>query len=770
MKRFQIALMSAGIVTAAPGIAQDRGSLPMPSPAFDGVMAENVRDGRPGNAAPVRAPQGAPNIFLMMSDDVGFAMSSAFGGPVGTPNFDRLAAQGQRYNRFHTTGICSPSRAALLTGRNHHAAGVGWLSDIPSPYPGYGGRILPETATIAEVLKLNGYSTAMFGKHHNTPSGERSEAGPFDAWPTGLGFDYFHGFIAGDIDQYSPILYRGIHRIESEDAKGKLLDEKLADDVIRWVHNQKAGTPDKPFFVYLAPGSTHAPHQAPPAYIARFKGQFDKGWDKVREESWHRQIAAGIIPKDTQLTPRPAAIPAWDTLTAAQKAFAARSMEVAAAQLAFQDEQIGRILAELERMGQLDNTVVAMALGDNGASAEVGIAGSINELRAMRQGESEAWMHANTAKLGGPDTYGSYPAGWTWAMNTPLRWTKQYASFLGGIRNGMILSWKGHVAHPGGICSQFAHLNDMAPTFLEAAKLPAPTTVHGVKQKPMDGKSLVASLDTCDADKTRTQYFEIGGKIGLYHDGWFLSGDDGRAAWQDLPPGGDQAVTHWTLYDLAHDFSQSTDLSAREPARLQKMLALWKDEAIRNNVFPLDHRFGMTRGASMLRGAPTKHFELWGKDVSIPTTTPPIPIARSFTLNADLDLASASASGVILAYGSKFGGWSLYLDQGRPAFVGARSTDPQEISNVMATHALPGGATKLTMRFAVEKAGGPALVTLSADGKELASVHLPTSLLLAAGNGESLDIGRDLGVPVTRYRTPRGMIEGDIKRVSVDFD
>jgi arylsulfatase len=771
MKRRLAAWLAASALLAGQAQAQDRTLLPVPTAPFDGRAAENVLDAKPGTPRTVRAPQGAPNVFLMMSDDVGFAMSSAFGGPVPTPNFERLAAQGQRYNRFHTTGICSPSRAALLTGRNHHNAGVGWLSDVPSPFPGYGGRILPETASIAQILRLNGYSTAMFGKHHNVLSNERSEAGPFDAWPTGLGFEYFYGFVTGDIDQYSPTLFRGVQRVEGEDAKGKLLDARLADDMIRWVHNQKAGAPDKPFLMYLAPGSTHAPHQAPPEYIARFKGKFDAGWDMIREQTWRRQLAAGIIPKGSQLTPRPAEIPVWDSFTPGQKAFAARSMEVAAAQLVYQDEQIGRVLDELRRMGELDNTVVAMVLGDNGASAEAGPKGTINELRGMGgHDEDEAWMQANTDKLGGADTYGSYPAGWTWAMNTPLRWTKQYASMLGGIRNGMILSWQGHAAKPGAVCSQFAHLNDLAPTILEAAGLPAPTSVYGVQQKPMDGNSLLPSLAACDAAKSRTQYFEVGGKIGLYHDGWFLSGDDGRMAWENTPPGGDRPQIKWSLYDLTSDFSQSSDLAAKEPARLQAMLALWKQEAERNNVFPLDHRFAMARVAGSLRGSGRKHFDLWGKDVSIPTTTEPLPILRSITLNADLRLDSDAASGAVVSYGSKFGGWSLYLEQGRPAFVGVRSTDPREISRVVTDQALPQGSTKLTMRFAVEKMGGPATVTLSANGTELGQVRLPTSMLLAAGNGETLDIGRDLGVTVTDYRTPHGGIEGDIPHVSIDFD
>lgn len=776
MKRqFAWALTAATMAIAGAAHGQvDRTVLPIPAAPFDGTIAENVLDARGMAQPPIRAPQGAPNVFVMMSDDVGFAMSSAFGGPVPTPNLDRLAAQGQRYNRFHTTGICSPSRAALLTGRNHHGAGVGWLSDVPSPFPGYGGRILPETATIAEVLRHNGYSTAMFGKHHNLPANERSEAGPFGGWPTGLGFDYFYGFVSGDSDQYAPILYRGIQRVDRDgdsEGDGRLLDGRLADDAIRWIHNQKAAAPDRPFLVYMAPGSTHAPHQAPAEYIARFKGKFDAGWDIQRERTWRRQLAMGIIPKGTKLTPRPEDIPAWDSLTAGQKAFAARTMEVAAAQLAYQDAQIGRVLAELQRMGELENTLVALVIGDNGASAEAGPRGTINELRSMgRHDESEAWMEANIDRLGGPMTYESYPAGWSWAMNTPLRWTKQYASFLGGIRNGMILSWQGHVVHPGAVCDQFAHLVDIVPTVLEAAHLPMPATVDGVHQKPLDGESLLPSLAACDGAKPRTQYFEIGGKVGLYHDGWFLSGDDGRKAWENLPPGGARPPMQWSLYDLTRDFSQSTDLSAKEPARLQAMMALWKQEAARNDVFPLDHRFGMARGAAMMRGSGRKHFDFWGKDVSLPANSEPVPIARSFTLTADLVLDGESSSGAVFAFGSRFGGWSLYLDKGRPAFVAARSTDPDEITRVVADKALPSGATKLTMRFAVDAPGGPATVTLRSDGAPLASVRLPTSMLMAAGNGETMDVGRDLGVPVTDYATPQGRIEGDVPHVTLDFD
>ena len=771
-KRSTLAAAGALLLSGTSAFAQaDRSVLPIPAPPFDGTIAENVADSRPATPHPVRAPQGSPNVFLMMSDDVGFAMSSAFGGPVPTPNFERLAQSGQRYNRFHTTGICSPSRAALLTGRNSHNAGVGFLSDQPMGYPGYGGRILPETATIAQVLRLNGYSTAMFGKHHNAPGADRSAAGPFDAWPTGLGFEYFFGFIHGDVDQFSPILHRGASQVDPGEGKGELLDHRFASDIIRWLHNQKAAAPGKPFLVYFAPGSTHAPHQAPQEYIARFEGLFDMGWDRMREATHRRQLAAGIIPKGTRLTPRAASMPAWNSLSAEQQAFAARSMEVAAAQLAYQDEQVGRVIEDLRRMGELDNTLIALIQGDNGASGEAGPRGTINELRSVNVlDEDEAWLMANTGELGGPRSYGNYPVAWAWAMNTPLPMVKQYASQLGGVRNGMILSWGNRVANPGGTCGLFGHLIDIAPTVLEAANLPAPAIVLGARQKPMDGQSLLPSLSACDAARPRTQYFEIAGKVSLYHDGWYLSGENGRDSWLAEAPGGSRPQVTWSLYNLDRDFSQSTDLAGREPARLKQMQELWRQEARRNNVFPLEHRFGAARTGIMGHGLQQKHFDFWGKDVSLPAMTGPFLAARPFTLNADLVLDKPDASGAILAWGSWFGGWSLYLDRGRPGFAWARSTDPNEMAKVTATRALPQGASKLTMRFAPQGPGKGALVVLGSGGEELARVTTPQAMLMPSGGGETLDVGRDLGVPVTDYATPQGTIEGDVPHVTIDFD
>jgi arylsulfatase len=646
LRRSAVAL---ALFAASPAFAQaNRTELPIPPAPFGGRIAENVYDSTPATARPLRAPQGAPNVLLFMSDDVGFGMASSFGGPVPTPNFDRLASAGQRYNRFHTTGVCSPSRASVLTGRNHHAVGNGHVSDLAAGYPGYRGFISRETVTIAQTLRLNGYGTAMFGKHHNLPPGEDSPAGPFDNWPTGLGFEYFFGIVTADSDQFNPNLYRGTNRVDADEGSGDMLEKRLADDIIGWVHTQKAAAPGKPFFVYYSPGSTHAPHQVPVEYSNRFKGKFDQGWDKLREETFRRQLADGIIPPGTQLTPRPEKIPAWDTLNPGARAFAIRSMEVAAGMLAYQDEQVGRVIDELTRMGEIDNTLIALIVGDNGASMDAGLNGTLNETYSMTRGiEDPAWLASVSSWLGGPLSNGNYPAGWAWAMGTPLRWGKMYNSVLGATRNGMVLAWPGHVANPGSICARFGHVNDIVPTILEAAKLPAPTSVYGVKQKPMDGSSLLPSLSDCEPDKPRTQYFEVGGKLALYHNGWFASNDDGRMVWEDQPPTGPRPQTQWSLYNLDSDFSQGKDLSAKYPDRMQQMIALWRQEAERNQVFPLDHTFGLTRAYRRPFPAVSKHFDYWGKGVSVPANSTGGWGARSFTLDADLVTDNPDASGVV---------------------------------------------------------------------------------------------------------------------------
>jgi arylsulfatase len=773
----------AALLLGSQSLAQTRTTLPIPPAPFNGVIKESVVDSTPSMRAPLRAPAGAPNIFLFLADDVGFSMSSTFGGPVPTPSMDRLAASGERYNRFHTTAICSTTRAALLTGRNHHNAHSGYFPEMPMGYPGYDARMPPSQATIAQILRLNGYNTAMFGKWHQILADQHSDAGPFDLWPTGQGFEYFFGIPQGETDQWHPNVYRGISRLPDYDGPEKVLDQRLADDAITWVDNHIAAAPDKPFFIYYAPHSTHVPHQAPPEYIARFKGRFDQGWDAMREETYKRQLAQGLIPRGTKLTPRPDVIPAWSSLSPTQKAFAARSIEVAAAMLAYQDAQLGRIMDELQRTGELDNTLVVIIQGDNGASEEGGPSGTPNEWASIlntkanvtedgvqnRANAEEAWFTANIDKLGTDATYENYPAGWAWAMNTPFKWGKEFASMLGGIRDGMIISWKGHIASPNGVCAEFGHVVDIAPTLLDAAQVPAPDTVYGVKQKPFDGQSLLGSLAHCESDKPRTQYFELVGKRGLYQNGWFASNDDGRLPWQPMTaPGGPNPPHAWQLFNLDADFSQADDLGAKYPDKLKSMVQSWNDEATKNNVFPINHSMTQARG---IVPAGRKRFDLWGKEVSLPAQPDgPFsrnPFAGSFAMDAEVDLAKDQASGVIAAVGSHFAGWSFYLENGRPTFVYAASTKPEEIVKISSNILLPKGPGKLHLDFDSQGPGQAAQVKIVHDGAVIASGAIAKTFVVPAGTGEMFDAGRDTGVTVTDYATPHGRVEGDIPHVSL---
>lgn len=756
-------------IAATPAIADfPRMILPVPEQPFAGVIGETVAASTPDMPRPVTAPAGAPNVFLFLADDVGFSMSSSFGGPVPTPNMDQLAASGQRYNRFHTTGICSPSRAALLTGRNHHNAATGHLADLPMGYPGYTARIPRSTATIAEVLKLNGYNTAMFGKHHNVPPGEQSAAGPFDHWPTGLGFEYFYGIVNGESDQWRPVLQRGVSLALDAGKPGELLEKRLVDDTIRWTRDQKAAAPDKPFFIYYSATSTHAPHQAPPEVIARFRGKFDQGWDRLREETWRRQIKQGVIPKGTTLTPRPGSIAPWSSLSPAQKAFATRGMEVAAAMLAYQDEQLGRILDEFDRMGLTDKTLFLIVQGDNGASGDGDRAGVVSEFGAINgvpdDAASEPWMQSNLGQLGGEKAYSSYAEGWGWAMNSPFPWYKQHASMLGGIRDGMIASWRGHIAEPGAICAQFGHLVDIAPTILAAASLPAPQSVNGVEQKPLDGESLLSSLSSCEPDKPRTQYFEIAGEAGLYHDGWFLANQGGAGT----------GAKPWELYDLRQDFSQARDLARDNPDKVAELTALWRAEAERNQVFPI--RSGMAQALIAPASPRRKNFEFWGRDSGIPAHPDGLLMGRSFrgsfTIDARLQLSHENASGVIAALGSHFAGWSFHLDEGRPVFTYARSTRPEDQIRIVAERALPAGASNIGLRFTNlgRDWKGPARAEIISRTTVIGSGEIPATFFIPLGVGERLDIGRDTGVTVTDYRTPEGNIEGDVPYLRLLLD
>lgn len=769
-----VAMLAAS--TASMALAQernaviDRHTLPIAPSPFTGHVGTTLKTSTAAYSPRVTAPTGAPNILLIMTDDVGFGASSTFGGPIATPNLDRLAARGLIYNRFHTTALCSPSRAALLTGRNAQAVGTGVVTDMATGYPGYNSVIPKSAATVARVLSGNGYSTAMFGKHHNVPMWETSTAGPFDHWPTGLGFDYFYGFIGGETDQWHPALVRDTGRVNAPD-KGRpdsILDRYLADDAIHWLHQQKASAPDKPFFIYYAPGSTHAPLQAPADYIAKFKGQFDNGWDKIRDEIVMRQKAKGLIPADTAVSSRPDRIEAWSSLSRDRQRFAARMMEVYAGMLAYQDAQIGRILDELDRTGYADNTLVMFIQGDNGASSEGGAAGSTNWSTAMLAGgEPEAWQLSQLDELGGPKSYGHYPMGWAWALDAPFPWFKTIASHLGGTRDPMIVSWPAKIKESG-LRTQFHHLVDIMPTILEAAGVPEPTSVDGVKQQPVDGTSIAYSFDAPSAvGKRRTQYFEMFGTRGLYHDGWWA----GTAV---QPPIGAPPVNEWPweLYNLDRDYAQATNLAVSEPAKLAEMKKLFDIEATRNQVYPLQ-----TDAISRLRINPFNHertnYVFWGADLRLQDDVAPPLRSSSFTIDAEVDIPAKGGEGVLVASGGRFGGWSFYLQNSRPVALYAGTQQPKDLVRIISSTPVPSGPAHITYRFTDQSEGawlGHGTLSILLNGVEIAKGQVDRIMRVSAESTETFDIGEDTGSIVDPSDAGSTRFTGTIKKIVVDVN
>ncbi|HQR04557.1 MAG: arylsulfatase [Proteobacteria bacterium] len=748
--------------------------LPHPDPVFHGKIGRTVADSRADYPKAVKAPRGAPNILLVLTDDVGFGASSTFGGEIPTPNLDRLAQGGLRYNRFHTTAMCSPTRAALLTGVNAHEAGTGLVVDSPSGYPGYTGIIPHDVTSVARVLRDNGYSTAMFGKHHNVARLQNSQAGPFSQWPAALGFDYFYGFIGAEVNQFHPKLYRNTQPADPKLDPGYILDHDLADDAIRWIHNQKAAAQDKPFFVYYAPGTAHAPHQAPKAWIARFKGKFDQGWDKVREETFARQKAAGVIPADAQLTPRPPEIPAWDSLDATQRKVYARMMEVYAAMLAYQDDQFGRIVDELKRMGQFDNTLVIFIEGDNGASGEGHLEGSLNEMGHLgnRFDETVADLAARMEDMGGPDSYEIYPIGWALAMDTPFQWMKQIASHLGGIRNGMVVSWPQRIRARGEIRGQFSHVTDIFPTLIEATGIPMPTRVDGVALRAPEGTSLVYTFDDANAPERHTlQYFELLGNRALYQEGWMANTTPRRLPFELSPRPGDY---QWELYDLKTDFSQSRNLAREMPDKLKAMEDKWWAEAGRNNVLPVDDDLqSRDRNAAQttMMAARRSDFEFWGNAVSVYADSAPFMVARSFSITAHVTIPRGGGKGVLVASGSRFGGWSFYFKDGRPAMLHAYSHLPRHQYRVMSGQVVPPGDAVIRYDFDYDGGGlnKGGRMHISVNGKEVANGRIDHTINVTVGVGETFDIGRDTGLTVVRELPGDGAFNGAIGKVEVNL-
>lgn len=760
---------------AAEETVPDRTILPLPKAPFSGTIAATAAQSVPTFPQPVRSPAGAPNILLVMTDDVGFGAASAFGGPVPTPNLERLLRRGVVYNRFHTAAMCSPSRAALLTGRQPHRVGSGSIGELTMGYPGYWGEIPRSAATIARVLRDNGYSTAMFGKEHNVPHSQASPAGPFDLWPNGKGFEYFYGFIGGAMNQFSPKLVRNGAEVDlSRAGPDYILDRDLVDDAIRWIHTQKAAAPDKPFFVYYAPGSAHSPHQAPADWIARFSGQFDDGWDALRERTFGRERAGGIIPTNAALTPRPDAIPAWSSLSSQERQVQARQMEVFAAMLAFQDAQFGRLLDEMDRMGVSEDTLILFIEGDNGGTPEGGLHGEVNEGGVMANGldESLPVRLRRIDEMGGPNTMGKFSVGWGWATNTPFQWAKQVVSHLGGTRNPLVAVWPGHVPAGGAVRDQYTHVSDVFPTLLEAAGLPAPVQVDGIRQLPVDGISFAYSFADAQApSRRREQVYELFGNRAIYQDGWLANTRPKRLPWYYGPTTGSPLDYQWELYYLPDDFSQSRDLSAQQPERLAALQQRWDELARDSGVYPLSDDFSGRNYADPTDAPPPPaEVTYWGAGISLPQKNGPPIAGRSFILDADLGDGAGGNDGVLVATGSRFGGWSFYIHDGRPVAYVARSEIAEDQFRVIGAPLPPGG---ISLRYEFVYDGGGrnrgGLMRIWANGALSGQGRIDRTITLPAGFAETFDTGRDTGVPVSPDYAANGTFAGNLRKVTFRF-
>ena len=720
------------------------------------LLAGQVAAAKADTVLPLeRAPAGAPNVVLVLLDDVGFAATATFGGPVATPTLDALARDGLRYNRFHTTAICSPTRAALLSGHNPHAVGIGAVMNSADERPGYRGVSSPQTANVAEILRQNGYSTAMFGKWHQAPDWEISQSGPFDRWPTGAGFERFYGFIGGETNQFEPTLIDGTRPVMRPPGAHYHLTTDLADHAIAWMRAQHAQTPDRPFFLYFAPGATHAPLQAPAEWIARYRGRFDQGWDRLREESLARQKALGVVPADTVLTPRPDGLPAWDSLGADDRRIAARLMETYAGFLAHTDAEVGRLVADLKQRGQFDNTLFIYIVGDNGASAEGGVGGSLNYMGAI-QGvpEDRGAMLKRLDEFGGPKTYAHYNAGWAWGLDAPFQWTKTVASHFGGTRNPMVVAWPKRITDRGGLRSQFGHVNDIVPTVLEAAGIAAPATVNGVTQRKMDGTSLLYSFaDAAAPERHTTQYFEVYGHHALYHEGWVAAAFHARLPWARgiRPDTQSFDADRWELYDTRRDFSEAHDLAAAEPAKLKELQTLFFKEAERNQVLPLAGASGQSdRLPNLSRGR--TDFVFYPGMIGMPENQAPVMVNRSWTLEAEIDTDSGRSGGVIASIGGSDAGWSLFLTgDGKPAFT-YRLFDLQTLELTDAKR-LPPGRHSVAVDYAYDGGGYAkgATVRLKVDGRMVAEGRLQAGPPGFFSINETFDIGIDTGAAAGRY-------------------
>jgi len=753
--------------------------LPIPDRAYDGPITYDAKD--PDTSfppiEPLRPPAGAPNVLIVLIDDCGFGASSAFGGPIATPTAERLAASGLKYNRFHTTALCSPTRQALLTGRNHHSVGMGGITEIATSAPGYNSIRPNSAAPLAETLKLNGYSTAQFGKCHEVPVWETSPMGPFDSWPSGGGgFEHFYGFIGGETNQYAPAIYQNTVPVEPDRTpeEGYHFTEDMTDRAIDWIRQQKALMPDKPFFVYFAPGATHAPHHVPPEWSAKYKGAFDQGWDALREESFARQKQLGVIPPDAELTARPAEIPAWDDMPDDLKPVLARQMEVYAGFLEHTDHHVGRLVDAVADLGLLEDTLIYYIVGDNGASAEGTPNGCFNELIVLNGAaglETVEFMTSRIDDFGTPNAYNHYAVGWAHAMDTPYQWTKQVASHWGGTRNGTIVHWPSGIRAKGEVRSQFHHVIDVAATVLDAAGLPEPTFVHGVQQMPLQGVSMAYSFDDATAAERReTQYFEMFCNRGIYHKGWTaVTRHSIPWAATELPAFDDDV---WELYG-PDDWTQAHDLAAEQPDKLAELRRLFLIEAGKYNVLPLDdrrfERFNpdLAGRPQLVRGSSQLLFGGMGRlseNSVVPTKN------KSYAITAEIVVPEGGASGVIVAQGGAFGGFSLYAKDGRPAYC--YNHFGLEQYKVYGDGPVPAGEHQVRVEFAYDGGGlgKGGTASLYVDGTRVGEGRVDATVPMLFSADETTDIGADSATPVSDdYGPKESAFNGRVKWVQIDL-
>ncbi len=769
---------AAGLSAAAPSAtvqAKEGGGVMLPAPDAPnkGTSAFFAKDATYPAIEPVRPPAGAPNVLIVLIDDMGFGASSAFGGPIHMPTLQRLADDGLRYSRFHNCALCSPTRQALLTGRNCHSVEMGVITELATSVPGY-TSIRPNTAaTIAEVLRLNGYSTAAYGKMHQTPAWEVSPSGPFDRWPTGEGFEDFYGFVAAETNQWAPTLVRGTTPVEPPDDPDYHVTPDLVDHAIAWVQSQQALTPDKPFFIYLSFGATHAPHHAPPEWIEKYRGKFDQGWDKVREETLARQKELGVVPPDTQLTARNEGIPAWDDLSADQQRIAARLMETYAGFAEHTDYHAGRLIDALETMGALDNTLLIFIAGDNGASAEGSKYGTHNELLTLNGvGDIGELMLAHFDDIGTPRTYNHYPIGWAHAMDCPYQWTKQIASHWGGTRTGMAIRWPAGFQAKGEVRHQFHHVIDIVPTILECAGLPEPDVVNGVTQKPIEGVSMAYTFDDPAApDRRTTQYFEMFGNRGIYHNGWSAVTRHSNLFGQISQ---DWSEDVWELYDGSTDWSQAHDLAAEMPEKLAELQQIFLIEAAKYNVFPLDDR-RVERFNADFAGRP----DLMGHRTSLTLYPGMVHLMenavlnvknKSYSVTAELEIPESGAEGVILAQGGRFAGWSLYANAGVLKF--AYNWLGSEMTTISAAEPLPAGPVTVKYDFTYDggEPGAGGMGTLFVNDVQAGQGRIDKTVGYVFSADEGMDVGCDLASPVTEdYPERNNAFTGVIHWVRIDI-